>query len=142
MIAVDTNLLVYAHNPRAPEHARARRALERAAGQAQGWGVPFPVLAEFWSVVTHPAGPGTAAEAAAGFLQGLWREGDAQIWAATAEMGRDLIVAAARLGCQGAAIFDLQIGLVAVAHGAREIWTHDAAFPRLPGLPVVDPLAA
>lgn len=141
MIAVDTNLLVYAHNPHAREHSRARNALERAAAQPQGWGMPFPVLAEFWSVATHPAGLGTRAEAAAGFLQALLREGDGQIWAATAEMGHDLMAAAARIGCHGAAIFDLQIGLIALAYGAMEIWTHDAAFPRLPGLKVVDPLA-
>jgi predicted nucleic acid-binding protein len=58
MIAVDTNLLVYAHRARTREHAAARRAIERAAAHAAGWGLPLPVLAEFWAVVTHPSAAG------------------------------------------------------------------------------------
>lgn len=69
MIALDTNLLVYAHRSATPEHKRARAAIERAAASS-GWGIAAAVVAEFWSVVTHPAAggrPSTAAEAR-GFL--------------------------------------------------------------------------
>lgn len=141
MIAVDTNLLVYAHQPAAPEHQRARQALERAALEPRGWGFSFPVLAEFWAVVTHAASARAAPDAAAGFLHGLLREGGAQVWAATAGVERLLVAAAARRQCRGRGIFDLQIALIALANGATEVWTHDAAFPRLPGLKLVDPLA-
>jgi predicted nucleic acid-binding protein len=43
-------------------------------------------------------------------------------------------------GIRGARIFDLQIALTAVEHGAREIWTHDQDVLSLPGLRVRDPL--
>lgn len=38
------------------------------------------------------------------------------------------------------AILDLQIARTARDNGATEIWTHDRAFPAIPGLRVVDPL--
>lgn len=48
MIAVDTNLLVYAHRSAVPEHARARRAIENAVDDPHGWGISIANVAEFW----------------------------------------------------------------------------------------------
>jgi predicted nucleic acid-binding protein len=45
------------------------------------------------------------------------------------------------MGVVGPRVFDLQIAMTALDHGATEMWTHDAGFVRLPGLPVRDPLA-
>jgi predicted nucleic acid-binding protein len=76
VIALDTNLLVYAHRRAVPEHRRARLALERAANDRAGWGISLPVLGEFWSIVTHPkaaGGPSTVAQAAS-FIRVLVRE--------------------------------------------------------------------
>ena len=58
MIAVDTNLLVYAHRGGLPEHRAARAALEQVAASSSGWGIPQTCTAEFWSIVTHPASTG------------------------------------------------------------------------------------
>ena len=49
MIAIDTNLLVYAHRSRTPEHARARKAIARAAAGDDGWGIAVASLTEFWT---------------------------------------------------------------------------------------------
>jgi hypothetical protein len=38
------------------------------------------------------------------------------------------------------AIFELQIALIALDHGATDIWRHDQNFVSVPGLPVHDPL--
>lgn len=81
MIAIDTNLLVYAHRERTPQHKRARLAIERAAAAPRGWGMSAAVLPEFWSVVTHPSSegrPSTPAQAAA-FVRALTDAG-ALIW--------------------------------------------------------------
>lgn len=142
MIAVDTNLLVYAHRARAPQHHASRRALERAANDAAGWGIAFASLVEFWSVVTHPASagrPSTPAEAAA-FVQSVLQGGGGQLWQPGAGFGHRFLSLATDHGIQGPRIFDLQIALTAVEHGAREIWTHDRNFVSLPGLRVRDPL--
>ena len=54
MIAVDTNLLVYAHRRDSTWHATPRDAV---AGLAEGrgtWAIPWPCLHEFLAIVTHP----------------------------------------------------------------------------------------
>ena len=62
MIAVDTNLLVYAHRAGCDEHVRAKRAIEKAAVDPDGWCIPLPCPFEFWSVVTHPSSVGGASK--------------------------------------------------------------------------------
>ena len=54
MIAVDTNILVYAHREDSPFH---EAAFERVAELAEGpavWAIPWPCLHEFLAIVTHP----------------------------------------------------------------------------------------
>lgn len=54
MIAVDTNILVYAHREDSAFHQVAvRRVTELAQGPAS-WAIPWPCLHEFLAVVTHP----------------------------------------------------------------------------------------
>lgn len=141
VIAIDTNLLVYARRGATPEHSAAIAALEQARRHPAGWGIPIPVIAEFWSVVTgpgavpHPASPASAAA----FLNDLWRAG-ALAWAPALEFERRLAAEAAARNVRGARMFDLQIGLIALEHGASELWTHDAGFLKISGLRIRDPL--
>lgn len=142
MIAIDTNLLVYAHRERAPQHRRAREAIELASAGLRGWGMAAAVLPEFWSVVTHPASegrPSTPTQAAA-FVRALTDAG-AMVWLPGPGFGERLLQAASDLAVKGPRIFDLQIALAAFEGGATELWTHDAAFITVPGLRVFDPLA-
>lgn len=143
MIAIDTNLLVYAHRRDVPEHARARAALERARQDSSGWGVPFPVLVEFWSVVTgHAAAPRPTPPAqAAAFISDLGRAG-AHVWQGDSGVSERLTAMAKELGVRGARIFDLHIALIARDNGARILWTHDSHFLSLPGLALHDPLGS
>ena len=54
MIALDTNLLVYAHREDSPWHDAAyARLTELAEGRAL-WAIPWPCLHEFLAIVTHP----------------------------------------------------------------------------------------
>lgn len=142
MIALDTNLLVYAHRARVPEHAAARKAV-RLAAEADGWGIAAPSLPEFWAIVTHPAAsgrPSTGAQAS-GFIRALVTAG-AEIWLPGPGFGERLLRMAADLGVTGPRVFDLQIALVAFENGATELWTHDKAFVKIPGLAVRDPLSS
>jgi predicted nucleic acid-binding protein len=141
MIALDTNLLIYAHRSSVPEHRAAIRAIEQAAAGANGWAVPFPCIAEFWAVVTHPASlgrPSTPRETER-FLDNLVAAGAKILYPRTGAMAR-LSKLAVRLDVQGARIFDLQIGLICQEAGATEIWSHDRNFIAVPGLVVNYPL--
>ena len=142
MIAIDTNLLVYAHRSRTPQHRAARRAIERAAAQGP-WGFAVASLAEFWAVVTHPSSegrPSTPAEASA-YLRALADAG-AEIWEPGAGFGARLAQLAVDLEVSGPRVFDLQIALTAFERGATDLWSADARFVRLPGLRLHNPLSA
>src|ERR1700676_3831421 len=54
MIAVDTNLLVYAHREDAKFHAEANASLVKLAAGTERWAVPWPCAHEFIAIVTHP----------------------------------------------------------------------------------------
>lgn len=142
MIAIDTNLLIYAHRTAAREHTAARRAIERAATDDRGWGISLASVSEFWGVATHPAAtgrPSTPSEAA-GFIRALVDDGRMAIWGPGPGFSDRLLQLADDLGVRGVRIFDLQIGLTAFENGAHELWTHDRHFVRIPGLRVRDPL--
>lgn len=53
VIAVDTNILVYAHRADSPFHDRARSVLESLAARAREWAAPWPCAHEFFTVVTN-----------------------------------------------------------------------------------------
>jgi hypothetical protein len=54
MIAVDSNLLVYAHREDSPWYDAAyARIVELAEGQGP-WAIPWPCIHEFLAIVTHP----------------------------------------------------------------------------------------
>jgi predicted nucleic acid-binding protein len=141
VIALDTNLLVYAHRAGLPQSRRARRALQQAAQQPRGWGFADFTVAEFWSVVTHPSATGgpSRPEQARDFLANLALAG-ARILAPGEHFGERLIHTAADLNIHGPRIFDLAIALTAFDNGATEIWTHDSQFVSIAGLRVFDPL--
>ena len=142
MIAVDTNLLIYAHRAALPEHCAARRAIETACRDTRGWGIPLPCAFEFWSVVTHPscAGGPSAPSAALAFIESLVSTAGARILQPGANFLQRCLEIASNLSVGGVRVFDLQIGLLALEAGVTELWTHDAAFVALPGLRVSDPL--
>ncbi|RME21972.1 MAG: PIN domain-containing protein [Deltaproteobacteria bacterium] len=142
MIAVDTNLLVYAHRAQTAEHTAAKRAIELAAGNPGGWGIPLQCISEFWAVVTHPraAGRPSEPEEAAGFIRALVETGGAAILEPGSGFAGRLLAAAKSACVSGARIFDLQISLTALEAGASELWTHDRHFVSVPGLKIHDPL--
>jgi uncharacterized protein len=144
MIALDTNLLVYAHRENASQHERTREAVLEAVSSPQGWGICLPSIAEFWSIVTRPNHPGGASSStsAAAFVHHLVTEGHGHIWTQGPGFGERLMRWAASLRVRGNHIFDLQIAVIAHEHGAREIWTHDRNFVSVPGVKVHDPLSS
>lgn len=139
MIAIDTNLLIYAHRANLMEHDAAKRAIEAAA--AGTWAIPLPCVTEFWAIATHPRSQGRASrpEEAASFIRNLIEAG-ARIILPGRGFHEELLRRACELNLHGPRIFDLQIAVMAHAAGAREIWTHDRNFVTIPGLKKHDPI--
>lgn len=142
MIALDTNLLVYAHLPHTPKHLQARQVLEQAFSIGP-CGTALTNLSEFWAVVTQEKSDKKAVPLSEpkAYIQALVEDGPLKIWHPTIGFYQRLIETAERFGICGVKIFDLQIGLLALENSATEIWTCDRKFIQLPGLRVYDPMA-
>ena len=71
MIAVDTNVLVYAHREEMPLHALALERLRALVEGSTPWALPTFCIGEFVRLVTHPRvfHPPTDLETALAFLE-------------------------------------------------------------------------
>ena len=142
MIAVDTNILVYAHRNDLPFHDAARRVMESLATGSTRWAVPWPCIHEFLAVVTNGrvfrrASPLTVALSLVEALAQTGRcdflaEGDAHLPA--------LRSLASSGNAAGGQIHDVRIAAICMAHGVRELWSADRDLSRYPALRVVNPL--
>jgi uncharacterized protein len=54
VLALDTNVLVYAHRREPREHVAARDLLKQLAEGSEPRAIPWPCVYEFFSVVTNP----------------------------------------------------------------------------------------
>lgn len=142
MIAVDTNILVYAHRADLADHGRARASIETLAAGTQRWAVPWPCVHEFLAVVTNPRvfRQPSPTDVAASVVQALAGSGRCEF---LAEGDRHLdvlsrLVTAASVS--GGQIHDARIAAICIAHGVREFWSADRDFSRYPALRVVNPL--
>jgi uncharacterized protein len=54
MIAVDTNLLVYAHREDSDFHGQAIKTLHELVAGGARWSIPWPCLHEFLAIITNP----------------------------------------------------------------------------------------
>jgi len=142
VIAVDTNILVYAHREDSPFHAMAA---QRVAGLAEGsepWAIPWPCLHEFLAIVTHPRiyDPPTPPAAALDQVD-AWLEAPSLVLLAEADQyWTELrsLVTAGRI--TGARVHDARVAALCQQHGVRQFWSADRDFSRFPNLPVLNPL--
>ena len=143
MIAVDTNLLVYAHRSDSPFHRSAREILEGLRNRPAAWAVPWPCVHEFLAIVTHPRVFKTPTPLAAAFSAvAAWGAAGNLQWLAESEGYLDklrALAAAARL--QGPRIHDARIAALCLHHGVRELWSADRDFSHFPQLVTRNPLA-
>ena len=142
MIALDTNLLVYAHREVSPFHAAAFECLRRCAEGAAPWALPWPCVHEFFAIATHPRiyAPPTPPSAALGQIE-AWLESPSVVLLAESPAHwatlRELL---ARARVVGPAVHDARIAALCLQHGVLELWSADRDFGRYPRLKVVNPL--
>jgi len=143
VIAVDTNLLVYAHRRDAPWHLDAVEVLrELVEGRSGSWAIPWPCLHEFMAVVsrsswTRPMPMVDAVEAVSRLLAAptleLLAETDRH-WEVLAEL--------LRAGVLGPRVHDARIAAICLEHGVTELLTADRDFSAYPSLRTRNPLVA
>ena len=142
MIAVDTNILVYAHRTDLPFHEVAKPAIAALAEGHAAWAIPWPCAHEFLSVVTNRRIFQNATPPSGALDQvDVWLESPSLVFLAeSAHHWQELrsLVATGRIA--GPLIHDARIAALCRQHGVRELWSADRDFSRFPGLNVVNPL--
>src|SRR5450432_990645 len=142
MIAVDTNILVYATRRDSVWHAAASNAVRGLSGAP--WAIPWTCLCEFYSVVTHPRRykPATLVSEAIDQIDAWLESPYLKILGETStETGWDTLREVLRTSqVIGPNVHDARIVSLCLQHGVRELWSADRDLSRFPQLRVVNPL--
>jgi hypothetical protein len=136
VIAVDTNVLVYAHREELPKHAAARaRLLALAEGHAP-WAIPVFCLGEFVRVITHPRlfDPPHSISEACTALDRILESPSVRILN-PGERYWSMLAEAIREGDAGGnLVFDAQLAALCRESGVSALLTEDRDFDRFSGL--------
>jgi toxin-antitoxin system PIN domain toxin len=144
MIAVDTNLLVYAHREDSPWHQAAYRTIAEFTQSPAPWALPWPCLHEFLGVVTHPRiySPPTPLDKALDQVQ-AWLESPSVVLLAESDDYWSHLRPALETGrVSGPQVHDARIIALCKLHGVTELWTADRDFGRFPGMRLRNPLVS
>jgi uncharacterized protein len=144
VIAVDTNLLVYAHRADSPWHEPAKQVVRDLATGTSPWGIPWPCVHEFLSITTHPRifAPPTPLSIALDQVDAWFESPSVRVlgespsyWATF----RDLALSGK---LAGPVMHDGRVAALCRDHGVAELWSADRDFGRFPALKVRNPLVA
>jgi toxin-antitoxin system PIN domain toxin len=142
MIAVDTNILVYAHREDSQWHRVAVTVLKGLAESGAIWAIPWSCVHEFISIVTHPRiyAPPTPMSIALKAIRS-WRASPTLRFLGEGpgyfEYLEEIAVTSK---CEGAMIHDARIAALCATHGVRQLWSADRDFSRFPKLKIINPL--
>ena len=142
MIAVDTNILVFAHREDSPWHPAAYKKVTDLAQGRSAWAIPWPCLHEFLAIVTHPRIylPPTPLLKALAQVE-AWLTSPSLVLLRESEdywfQLRDCLTKGRIAGPQ---VHDARVAALCLVHGIRELWTADRDFSRFSTLHVRNPL--
>lgn len=144
MIAVDTDILVYAHRRDSPFHEQAVAAIRGLAESPATWAIPWPCVHEFFAIATHariydpPSSPAEAiaqVEAWLGSPSLVFLHEGPTYWPTLCVMINSGKV-------DGPLVHEARIVALCRANGVRELWSADRDFARFPDVMVRNPLVA
>jgi toxin-antitoxin system PIN domain toxin len=143
VFVVDTNILLYALNPDAPEHKRAHAEVEQYRRGAALWFLTWSIVYEFLRVSTHRAvfDRPLSLDVAWSWVDTLRACPSCRMLVETerhAEIVRELATRHPRL--VGNPVHDLHTAALMLEHGVMEVRTADTDFHQFPFLRVVNPL--
>lgn len=144
MIAVDTNLLVYAHREDSTWHDAAYATIAELAEGRAPWAIPWPCIHEFIAIVTHPRiyAPPTPPSSAIDQID-AWLESPSITLLAESEHYWPTLKSLVRDGrVAGPLVHDARVAALCLVHGVRELWSADRDFGRFAGLAFRNPLVA
>jgi toxin-antitoxin system PIN domain toxin len=143
MLAVDTNVLIYAADADSEFYQPCRNWLERQRARPDAWYTTWAILYEFLRVTTHPRVMRRpwSAPAAWRFVAALLAAPGLAVLVPTprhADVAEAVIAELPHLA--GNLLHDAHTAILMREHGIGRICTRDTDFHRFPFLEVVDPL--
>jgi len=143
MIAVETNLLVYAHRKESYHHQASLELVRSLAEGTSSWAIPWPCIYEFFSVATNPRIWKDAASSPSQAWNQLaaWSQSPTHSLLGETEGFLDVLERFALRGrVRGPIIHDARVAALCVAHGVNELPTADRDFALFPELCARNPL--
>lgn len=142
MIAVETNILVYALRSESPHHKAASQALCSLEDNAVRWVIPWPCVHEFYGIITHPRiySPPMKPEDGLAILK-HWSSSSYLSFIGEGPGYLDKLRALCEKGkIVGPKVHDAKIAAICLNHGVKELWTADRDFSLFPDLNTSNPL--
>jgi toxin-antitoxin system PIN domain toxin len=142
VVAVDTNVLVYAHRREVPEHDAALEVVRALAEGSEPWAIAWPSVYEFFSVVTNPKiwkQAASSPDQAWAQLMSWFDAPGLNVLAESPGFATVLAGFARRARVRGPIIHDARIAAICVAHGVDKLLTRDRDFTLFPELVIEDP---
>lgn len=138
MIAVDTNILVYAHRGESIKHDAARARVASLTESSSRWGLPVFCIGEFLRVITHPRlfQPPHTAEEACDALGRLLNSPSVVVLRPGLDYPAFLVAAIREVGATSNLVFDAQIVALCRESGVSRLLTEDRDFNRFKGLTI------
>jgi uncharacterized protein len=143
VLAVDTNVLVYAADADSQFHSACRDWLERQRARPDAWYTTWAILYEFLRVTTHARVMRRpwSAPAAWNFVAALLASPGLAVLVPTqrhADITEEVILELPHLA--GNLLHDAHTAILMREHGIGRICTRDTDFNQFPFLEVIDPL--
>jgi toxin-antitoxin system PIN domain toxin len=143
VFVVDTNVLIYAADRDAADHAACRELVERFRSQKEPWYLTWGIVYEFLRVTTHPAifrRPFSSRDAWSFLDSVLASPGLGMLTETERHLHVTREVFAELPGLAGNIVFDVHTAVLMRENGVRSIYTNDGDFNRFPFVDVIDPV--
>ncbi len=142
MIAIDTNIMVYAHRQDSEWNRRAWELVKGLAEARHAWAIPWPCIHEFLAIATHPRiyDPPSSTKQALEQIEAWLASPALVLIGETTEYWSQLKSQIADGRVRGPEIHDARIAAICLSHGVREFLTADRDFSRFPSLMTRNPL--
>jgi uncharacterized protein len=142
LIAVDTNILVYAHRRDSEWHDSAAACVRELAEGAGSWALLWPCLHEFLAIVTHERiyTPATTIPKALEQIRAWLESPSVVLLAETAAYWDVLARLIEKSKINGPRVHDGRIAALCIHHGVRELLSADRDFSRFGDLRSRNPL--
>ncbi len=142
MIAVDTNILVYAHREESEFHDEAASCMVSLAEGSQPWGIPVSCLHEFLAVVTNPKvfAPASTTEQALAQMDAWLASPQASVLHSGLQHVAVLSDLSRKAKLKGGQFHDARIAAICIENAVTVLWTADRDFGRFKALKTANPL--